>query len=123
MKNIFTTILLVCGFLLTNCKEDAVDPNNPLKGEWKLVASYADPGNGSGKYEPVSEKIYVKFNVDFSISNNDAYTSYKIIDDKNVEITGKDGRTFRYLYTIQKSTLTLNNLACYEGCWQQYVKQ
>jgi hypothetical protein len=43
------------------CGKKNVKGNGTLTGKWKLVESLADPGNGSGKREPVPTSTYVQF--------------------------------------------------------------
>jgi hypothetical protein len=99
MRHIQTFLLT---FLLTaafSCKKDDAGPveNNGLVGKWKLVESLLDPGDGSATFRAVDEMastvVEFKANGDFKevkgpiYSSINVYNTYKILDDKSLELS------------------------------------
>lgn len=56
--------------LLSSCKKDDGAPNNALEGNWRLIEMYADPGDGSGDFRPVSSEKIITFKTDSTYSSN-----------------------------------------------------
>ena len=55
---------------LGSCKKDDSLPNNTLEGNWRLIEMYADPGDGSGDFRPVSSEKIITFKTDGTYSSN-----------------------------------------------------
>jgi len=67
------TILLLGLFVfMSSCSNDdsGVDTNADLIGEWKLIETNADPGDGSGTFQPVNSDKVVVFSINGTITSN-----------------------------------------------------
>lgn len=56
--------------LLLSCKKDNTNPDNAIVGTWKLIAMYADPGDGSGDFVSVNSQKTILFKADGTYSSN-----------------------------------------------------
>lgn len=133
--NLFLLILFsLCAF---KCSEDdsPVSENNGLIGKWKLTEYLADPGDGSGKWQKVDENassvIEFKANGDFLevkgpiYSSVNSYNSYKILDDKRLQLSMKDSvanpnKSIWYYSDLTPAKLTLS-YGCIEPCGGKYI--
>ncbi|THH40073.1 lipocalin-like domain-containing protein [Neolewinella litorea] len=116
---------------LIACNREDAEITHDLTGTWELVAVYADPGDGSGTYQPVtSDNVLLllpdgKFRANFSYCPaSDASTegdtgTYSVQD--NTLRPNCDGDT-RLPFTVSGDTLTVTNPACIEGCGERYAK-
>jgi len=123
-------LLMLTGILISCSKKDNEDKNmtNGLIGEWKLIELLADPGDGSGVFQPVnSNKIIEIYNTGVIISNGDLCTmsidanvpssgTYSMIDSTinaaNCELTFEvDGNDLIVYYP------------CIEPCVAKYERQ
>ncbi|WP_439583663.1 hypothetical protein [Dyadobacter bucti] len=99
MKLIQTFLLTFLFTAIFCCKKDEKGPaeNTGLVGKWKLVESLVDPGDGSGTFRKVDEiastVVEFKANGDFKevkgpiYSSINVYNTYKILDDKSLELS------------------------------------
>ena len=130
MKTLTFILLLLFGLFLITCKKDNPgEGDNSLTGKWKLSEVYADPGDGSGTYHPVSKTNtdYVIFKADGTLDGtafpNDA--SYVIKDTVTLAITSKNNEVENYLYKIKNGVLQMSPNGpyfCIEGCGQRFNK-
>ena len=113
--------------LFSSCEKDGV--NNPtLSGTWKLTESYADPGDGSGKYVKVpkdSQKLLV-IGDDGTITGDAliAASTYKVLADPDrLEVLFK-GQTnpIIFFYKLSGNTLSLTGGGCIEGCGSKFER-
>ena len=60
MKN---SILILLAMFLLNCSSDDSKPSGEtaLIGKWKLIEQLADPGDGSGTFQPIESDIVIEF--------------------------------------------------------------
>ncbi|MEP7253769.1 MAG: hypothetical protein ABI683_15355 [Ginsengibacter sp.] len=98
-------LLLLTGFVA--CKKNPLFENNSLVGKWILKESFADPGNGSGKWQkadPVNPQ-YIEFKNDGRLiaSPVDMYSAdhYKITSDSTM-IFMRDSESFSIRYILLK---------------------
>ena len=62
-----TILLPLClSVLLISCSGSNIDKGtkNKLTGKWKLVEALADPGDGSGTFQPVESEKTIEFRND-----------------------------------------------------------
>lgn len=76
---LFFVLLLLC------CKKDNTGPDNALEGTWKLIAMYADPGDGSGDFLPVNSQKTIQFNADGTYSSNGDICAFSAKADGDTE--------------------------------------
>lgn len=129
MKSLIYTLLLLFGLFLITCKKDNSTADKTLTGKWKLSETYADPGDGSGKYLPVAKTntAYVIFNNNGTLTGsafpNDV--SYAIKDSVTLAITSKTNEVENYTYKITSGVLQMSPAGpyfCIEGCGQRFIK-
>ena len=69
MKNYFLTIAIF--FLtFTSCDKDENATTNSLEGTWKLTEILADPGDGSGTFNPISSNKKLIFDNNGNVTSN-----------------------------------------------------
>ena len=64
-----TLLLTVVIFFIIGCEKSKQVENNSLVGKWKLTESYADPGDGSGTWQPAdaAHPGYLEFKTDGTV--------------------------------------------------------
>lgn len=87
-------LVLTVAMLTSNCESDTPG----LVNKWKLVASLYDPGDGSGKFQPVDSGETIEFYEDETFETN-AYGC----------LLAADGRAFSGSYSIEEGTLMLDD--------------
>ncbi|WP_116107836.1 lipocalin family protein [Lewinella sp. IMCC34191] len=125
-------ILLVSTLLLSilSCSTDGAADSPELVGTWQLRESYADPGDGSGTFRPVSSDKVLVFRPDGTFRSNKNFCVPAIPADQ--ETTGSystaegtltpDCAGARPLpFELQGETLELS-FHCIEGCGERYRK-
>ena len=135
MKKIHKYLLVIFLFCTLSCsKEDQIKTKNEgLTGKWKLTEYLSDPGNGSGKWQKVTEEFadVIEFHADgrFSeVKGNSAssiplFDSYKVLDNKRIEMipTDKSQSTHIWYYSdLSANSLTLG-YGCIEACSGKYI--
>lgn len=127
MSKALLTILIM--LLTFSCSKT----NSELVGKWRLVELLADPGNGSGKFRPVSSKKVLEFYSDGTLKSNgeicfmskesDTPTTgmYSLADSTIVGEKCKDSPS---KITFEKNGTTLIlNFQCIEPCRAKYRKE
>ncbi len=127
-------IYIIITILFVSCSKE--EPNtfqNQLIGKWNLIEVYADPGDGSGTYNPVTSEKYVEFLANgtvksngplcnLSIETNEGFTgTYSIVTKK---ISGNDCQPnpLGIRFDIVDNYLIIN-FPCIEGCGEKYEKE
>ncbi|MFD0860728.1 hypothetical protein ACFQ1M_00800 [Sungkyunkwania multivorans] len=127
MKNSLLAIsLLISALLSYSCSDD--DNAQELVSKWKLTEQLADPGDGSGEFEPVSIDRTLSFYADGTVtsdgdlcvlfltnenSSSGTYTSEHILPANCVS------SDYRIVYEIENDELLLY-FPCFEPCVQKY---
>ncbi|WP_147203520.1 hypothetical protein [Segetibacter aerophilus] len=103
--------------------------NSAIVGKWFLVETLADPGDGSGRWTPVSDpnRYYMKFNSDGSLENNTPgilanLRRYKTPNDSSINFVYPDGASFSLRYKIEGNSLTLSG-GCIEACGSKFIRR
>ncbi|RWY47966.1 lipocalin family protein [Mucilaginibacter gilvus] len=131
MKTIVKLTAVALILLIAACgKESKFLVNTSLQGKWKLSATYADPGDGSGKYLPVSASNteYVQFKTDGTLAGTAFvnYESYAEKDSVTLIFTATDHITKQnFRYSIKGNELTMSPagpIMCIEGCGERFTK-
>ncbi len=134
MKTKSIYILAFILFSLNGCtnKNSSAKPlfPNSIVGKWKLVSTYMDPGDGSGKFEPyVGPKLIpIEFNSDSTYKNNNAscIDKFSIRLKQFIKLSGNcknswSDRLYSYKLSPKYDSLTLY-YQCIEGCGEKYVR-
>lgn len=123
--------LILLGFLFSCNKNDNETTNNSaLVGSWKLTAILADPGNGSGIFNPVISNKTIVFDnngnlssngtiCDMSTDSNTSSTGNYI--EANTSIISSSCQNLTIKYELSGNTLILN-YPCIEPCKAKYIK-
>jgi hypothetical protein len=122
-KSLILSLLI---FFIVGChKRNSQIEHTDLIGKWKLTESLADPGDGSGTWQPADpiHPSYIEFNSDGTLAvtpyNMYAADRYKILSDSTMLfIRSTDSLQMRYEFS--KSSFILHP-RCYEACGQKYI--
>lgn len=130
MKTIKLLISLVF-ITLTSCNySDADDNENILVGTWKYTEMYADPGNGSGVFTPVTSDKTLTFDGNGNVTSNGSLCDMSTAS--NASSTGTYNEATNTLiptncpnttiiYELTGTTLILN-YPCIEPCKAKFIK-
>ncbi len=64
-------LLLVVSFMFS-CSNDEGNLETELIGKWKLIEVLADPGDGSGTFQPVRSNKTIEFKSDGTLTTNNS---------------------------------------------------
>ncbi len=94
-----------------------------LAGKWRLTETLADPGDGSGKWNPVTKESFLTFNNDGTVTSTESpnYQSYTIADSTKLEFTLTDGRKQIVSYRMEGRALIIMP-QCIEACGSKYMR-
>lgn len=124
---------LILMFLISSilsCQEtDEIINTNDLNGTWQLVEVLADPGDGSGTYQPIDSDWIISFNSDGSFYSTNKLCNQNVDDpedesgtyDKADQQISIGSCSFRVGYEIVNSKLILQ-YPCIEACGQKFAK-
>jgi hypothetical protein len=124
---VFATIILT--LISCNKNEDEV-VTNPILGTWELKEILADPGDGSGKFNPVNSNKKLTFNKDGSLTSNGSICNMSVesnvssngtYNETNATIYSSNCENFTIKYEVTGNTLILN-YQCIESCKAKYYK-
>lgn len=127
MKSSNILLLSILVFLFTSCKKDEIPE---LVNSWKLIEILADPGDGSGTFQPVTSNKVVSFYGDGTVSCNgilcqmsteSGTSSAGSYSESEMTITPENCGIMAYVitYELQNSNLILNH-PCFEPCREKY---
>ena len=135
MKTIHIISVFLLVLLSVSCKDQEILRNEEsgLVGKWKLVEYLADPGDGSGTWQPVSEELShtIEFHADGrftevkgkALSSVPLFKAYKLKDGNLIEMLPIDESTDSHIWTytdLSATKLTLS-YGCIEACGGKYV--
>ena len=118
---------------LLSCSSNTVDQvtDNPLVGTWKLMAMYADPGDGSGTFLPVQSDKTITFGANGSFvcsgtlclpSLDSGWTSRGTYSDTEQTIIPENCDIPAELpYELDGEYLIIH-FFCIEGCGEKYER-
>jgi len=114
---IISLAVLACG------KKNAAVENESIVGKWRLTETLADPGDGSGKWQPADplNPSYLEFRSDGSLGSSPqgSVTQYKLLSDSTL-LYYTDTGPLQLRYTLTKTALGLYP-PCIEACGMHYV--
>jgi hypothetical protein len=126
----FAYLLPVAIILIASaCRKDGVKAgNSTLTGKWNLVQSLNDPGDGSGKWLPVSNSTELDLNANGTMGGTTfpAYITYAVKDSVTLTFSQADKTMQNYRYKISHDTLSMSPdgpTRCYEPCGIRFKKK
>ncbi|MGI9526793.1 MAG: lipocalin family protein [Weeksellaceae bacterium] len=134
MKNYLLSLL--CLLLFVNCSDDDdANKDTNLVGTWKITEAYVDPGDQSGKFQPVDSDKEVTFHKNGTIQSNKSLCEVILLDQNNLPTTGTydlNSKTYTtiecgsteisYSFEIKENELIIH-YNCIEGCSEKYIKK
>ena len=102
----FTRILIAIAALafLSTCKKENGTHRTPLTGIWRSVEGLADPGDGSGTWQPIAEnnQVILQFDTDGRLEGTafPEYVSYTLKDSVTVTFTSGKKEVQNYRFSI-----------------------
>lgn len=126
IKYVFFILLLVL-ISCTKSSTKTTGTNGSIVGKWIPVAYLADPGDGSGKWQAVTEdNSYIIFNADSSASSNvnpyfGTLQSYHILSDSTLTYVYSDGTVFNHSFKLEGNLLIIMG-GCIEACGVKYTR-
>lgn len=119
MKLLFPIAIIVITCCLSSCNEEKT--NNILTdGSWQLKEQLADPGDGSGTYQPVDSDLALKF-----LPNGTLLTTVPLCNDGGTGGTYDEtkiyapGCSFEFNYELIEDVLYLYP-PCIEPCGMKF---
>lgn len=123
-----TILLLFLVLAFSACTKDK--ENSGLVNTWKLIEVLADPGDGSGTFQPVSSDKTLSFYEDGSVTCNGQLCSMGIAVDNGSSGTYSESEmsitpancgfaAYVIYYEFEGSNLILNH-PCIEACREKY---
>lgn len=131
MKTFFKLTLVLGLFFASSCSKDKTVRDSSLTGgTWELSESLADPGDGSGKWKPVTKTSridHISFKEDGQLEWDlfKEFLTYKIKDSETLAFMRADKTIQTYFYQIKDGKLSMSPLEpvmCIEPCGSRYVK-
>ena len=125
--NIFKSVVLILiSAFVSSCNEESTD----LVSKWRLIEQLADPGDGSGTFQPVTSNKMIEFYDDGTITSNGSICTLSITTDfpsngtynsSTMEIELEDcvGGHAPLSYEMLGQHLILN-YPCIEACREKY---
>jgi len=136
--------LILLAIFLFSCTSDDNKPTDEtgLIGKWKLIEQLADPGDGSGTFQPISSERVIEFFSDGTVSVNGNLCfmtsevgktvtgTYMKTSDNNSD-TQFDGeiipnscssRSAKVYFDLPSSGSLILWYLCIEGCGQKFTK-
>ena len=128
-------IYFVCIGLLFSCVKESNNDNDSEKKAiktWKLIEILADPGDGSGQFEPVNSNRVITFYNDGTFGSNgdicemttsSDFPSTGFYDNSNTTIWSPEcfNSGLDMTYDIEGQLLIIN-YPCFEPCRAKYIE-
>jgi len=117
--------------LAVSCGEDTVATPESIN-KWRLIEQLADPGDGSGTFQPVDSERTIEFVDDETVRSNgsfcgmgtsadEEFTATHNAEEKYILVEGCGGASFKVLYEFDEEFLYLR-FPCIEPCAQKYER-
>ncbi|RSC95008.1 hypothetical protein [Tenacibaculum singaporense] len=122
-------LLLLVVSLMFSCSNDEDNLETELIGKWKLIEVLADPGDGSGTFEPVRSNKTIEFKSDGTLTTNnslcDPYSDEMISSGtykNNTITTGCQNPNIATISFELKNQYLILNFISNEGYSQKFEK-
>ncbi|MEY8862589.1 hypothetical protein [Tenacibaculum singaporense] len=122
-------LLLLVVSLMFSCNNDEDNLETELIGKWKLIEVLADPGDGSGTFEPVRSNKTIEFKSDGTLTTNnslcDPYSDEMISSgtyENNTITTGCQNPNIATISFELKNQYLILNFISNEGYSQKFEK-
>lgn len=122
-------LLLLVVSLMFSCSNDEDNLETELIGKWKLIEVLADPGDGSGTFEPVRSNKIIEFKSDGTLTTNnslcDPYSDEMISSgtyENNTITTGCQNPNIATISFELKNQYLILNFISNEGYSQKFEK-
>lgn len=124
-------ILMMCLALLFACNKTDNDKQNDLVSKWKLIEVLADPGDGSGTFQPIESDLIIEFYKDGTIKSNgllcymtlessdETFGTYSTVD--NTISPDDCNHSLDYSLDSENSQLIIS-YPCIEPCGLKFIK-
>ena len=116
---------------LFSCNKGEISSEtSPLIGNWKLTEILADPGNGSGTFNPVTSNKTLTFDANGTVSSNGTICDMSTASNTSstgtytatsTSINSSSCPSTTLIYELIGTTLILN-YPCIEPCKAKYIK-
>ncbi|MEO9021900.1 MAG: hypothetical protein ABI237_04245 [Ginsengibacter sp.] len=116
-------LLVIVAVAFSACKKDF--QNNGIIGKWKLTRFLADPGDGSGTWQPADlfKPQYLEFTADgmliYSPTNPNNLERYNVTSDSTM-IFSRNNEDLSIGYHVAGNILTIH-FPCFEPCGLEYI--
>jgi hypothetical protein len=125
------TLLLAIMIAFMSCSNNNNNSEIEIVGEWKLIETLADPGDGSGTFQPINSDKIIEFFNDETFTSNGTLCQ---MSDETTTTTGTYSETESEIFPtdcinpelslsfeITNSRLIISYF-CIEPCKEKYVK-
>ncbi len=128
-----TIFLILSLLILLSCKdEEVVSPD--LIGTWRLTEVLADPGDGSGIFNPVDSDKTITFLVDERVQSNATLCNFSTrpeapgegfysLQDSTITPTCPDQEFESNIWFKLEGSNLILTYQCIEACAEKYVKR
>jgi hypothetical protein len=118
---------MVCTLLLFSCSKSESNSMDQagLPGTWTLVETLADPGDGSGTWQPATAPLALTFTANGTIEGN-AFPQarrYQVLSTTTIKFIYADDTFIIYNYALTESVLSLSGGGCIEACGLKFIKR
>lgn len=128
-------LFIILSTAITSCSTTANSPDlnldkEEITGKWQLTASLADPGDGSGTWQPVENGRTLEFTSKGLVKSSTSFCSGEDINETSYDNTEKiistdcGENTFELKYELKDGDLYVypHSPRCIEACGSKYEK-
>ncbi len=129
MKSRYILLFSALVLVFASCKKESEDPT--LINTWKLIEVLADPGDGSGTFQPVTSDKTISFFADGTVTSNanlcqmstdTGMGSAGTYSETELSITPDNCGVSAFVMTYELTGANLIlSYPCFEACREKYV--
>lgn len=128
-----TISMLVLAAFVMACSKNKEFRNSEIIGTWRLTEMLADPGDGSGTFQPVQSDKTITFHKDGTISSNGSLcvmstevdgesSGMYSFTDSSFSANNCVDPAYRYRFSLQGDVVIVD-YPCIEPCRSKFVRQ